>query len=296
MKIYLSTFYSPDLKRSAKRFKQQAEAMKIYDKIFMFTKHDLDGDFKKYVKSLLRLGKKKGYGYWVWQTFFHKKVLSQLNQGDVYHWCDVGCHFNINGKKRMEEYLDILNMESTGFLGFQYKDLNHENTLKKLTFPNYIENQYTKLDLIKYFKLDSEDPMMKTPQVWGGSFFIKKCKKSMEMMEEHFAITRNRFDLIDDDESKFIEKSLPEFIQHRHSQSVLSIIVKKAGSTLLSAYESEWAIDRNGNRTFEHLSNFPILAKRDKKKNLISRFIDRQSKNIRRKIQLLKNIYKKFNS
>ena len=87
----------------------------------------------------------------------------------------------------------------------------------------------------------------------------------MQMMDEHYQITRNRFDLIDDDDQKFLTKPMSEFIQHRHSQSVLSIIVKKAGSTLLSAYESEWAIDENGNRTYEHLSNFPIIAKRDKK-------------------------------
>ena len=72
---------------------------------------------------LLKLGKKKGYGYWVWQTFFHKKVLSQINEGDIYHWCDVGCHFNLNGKTRLKEYIKILEKEPTGFLGFQYKDL-----------------------------------------------------------------------------------------------------------------------------------------------------------------------------
>ena len=63
MKVYLSTFYSPDLKRSAQRFKEQAEKMKIYDKIFMFTQDDLNDDFKNYVTTLLKLGKKKGYGY-----------------------------------------------------------------------------------------------------------------------------------------------------------------------------------------------------------------------------------------
>ena len=31
MKIYLATFYSSDLKRSATRFKHQAEAMRIFE-------------------------------------------------------------------------------------------------------------------------------------------------------------------------------------------------------------------------------------------------------------------------
>tara|TARA_B100001964_G_C14228566_1_gene598901 strand:- start:88 stop:963 length:876 start_codon:yes stop_codon:yes gene_type:complete len=282
MKIYLTTFYSSDLKRSANRFKTQAEKMQIYDKIFLFTEKDLSDDFKNYVNFLLKLGKKKGYGYWVWQTYFHKKVLSELDEGDIYHWCDVGCHFNFNGKLRLKEYIDILEKEPTGFLGFQYKNLDSKYIKKKFTFPNYFENQYTKSDLIKYFELEHDDPIVKSPQVWGGSFFVRKCKKSLQMMEEHYEITKNRFDLIDDDEKKFLEKSVPEFIQHRHSQSVLSIIVKKAGSTLLSAYESEWAIDEKGKRTYEHLENFPIIAKRDKQKNIFSRFIDRQKKNLSR--------------
>ena len=64
-------------------------------------------------------------------------------------------------------------------------------------------------------------------------------------------ITRNRYDLIDDDENKFVEKSLPGFIAHRHSQSVLSILAKKIGCEFLSAYESEWALDENGHRTYK---------------------------------------------
>ena len=72
----------------------------------------------------------------------------------------------------------------------------------------------------------------------------------------------------------------------------LSIIVKKAGSSLLSAYESEWAVDENGNRTYEHLSDFPIIAKRDKKKNVFNRFFDRQKKNIKRRINQFQSLFK----
>ena len=104
----------------------------------------------------------------------------------------------------------------------------------------------------------------------------------MDMMKQHYNITRNRFDLIDDDPEKFIEKSRRGFIAHRHSQSVLSIIVKLAKCKLLSAYESEWALDNNNQRTFLHLNNFPIIARRDKKKNIFLRFIDRQIKTFNR--------------
>ena len=52
MKIHLATFYSSDLKRSAQRFKYQAEEMGIYDHIHIFSQNDLNLDFKNYVSEL----------------------------------------------------------------------------------------------------------------------------------------------------------------------------------------------------------------------------------------------------
>ena len=72
MKIHLATFYSFDLKRSAKRFKSQAEEMGVYDYIHLFNPNDLNDDFKKYVLSLIKKGKKRGFGHWVWQTYIHR--------------------------------------------------------------------------------------------------------------------------------------------------------------------------------------------------------------------------------
>ena len=289
MKVYLATFYSSDLKRSAERFEKQAEAMNVYDKIFLFNQDDLNEDFKKYISSLLKKGKKRGYGHWVWQTYIHQEMMTKINEGDIYHWCDVGCHFNIKGVSRLKEYIDITLKDKNGFLGFSYKNSNFGEEYKKYNFPELLEYEYTKSDLIKYFKLSYDDQIIQSPQVWGGSFFIRKSKASIDLMKKHYDITRNRYDLIDDDEDKFIEKPLPGFIAHRHSQSVLSILAKKINCEFLSAYESEWALDEKGKRTFEHNTFCPIIAKRDKQKNIFFRFLDRQKKNIKRRINRIIN-------
>jgi len=288
MKVYLATFYSSDLKRSAERFKKQAKLMNIYNDIFIFNQEDLNDDFKEYISTLLKKGKSRGYGHWVWQTYIHKVMLAKIKDGDIYHWCDVGCHFNIKGISRLKEYINITANDKNGFLGFSYKNPNLGEKYKNYKFPNYLEYEYTKSDLIKYFGLSYDDEIIQSPQVWGGSFFIRKCKNSEELMNKHYEITRNRYDLIDDDENKFLEKSLPGFIVHRHSQSVLSILAKKINCRFLSAYESEWALDELGNRTFEHTNSFPVIAKRDKQRNIFLRFIDRQAKNIRRRVNKLK--------
>ena len=289
MKKYLATFYSPDLKKSDERFKTQSESMEVYDKIFTFSKHDLNDDFKNYVETLIKNGKHNGYGHWVWQTYIHQLVLSKMEKDDIYHWCDVGCHFNKLGVKRLKEYFDIVSNDEKGFLGFSYQSPPFKKDFENYIFPKYCEYEYTKSDLIKYFGIDNNDNILKTPQLWGGSFFIKKKKISLEIMKAHYEITRNRYDLIDDDKSKFVEKSLPGFISHRHSQSVLSILTKQNNCKFLSAYESEWAFDENNQRTYKHLNSFPIIAKRDKKKNIFMRFVDRQKKNYSRYKRLIFN-------
>ena len=121
MKIHLATFYSSDLKRSAQRFKYQAEEMGIYDHIHIFSQNDLNLDFKNYVSELIKKGKKRGYGHWVWQTHIHQVILSKMNTGDIYHWCDVGCHFNKDGINRLKEYIKIVANNINGCLFFSYK-------------------------------------------------------------------------------------------------------------------------------------------------------------------------------
>ena len=59
MKVYLATFYSSDLSRSAKRFLDQAKSMNVYDSINIFSEKDLSDDYRKYVDGLLSKGKKK---------------------------------------------------------------------------------------------------------------------------------------------------------------------------------------------------------------------------------------------
>ena len=289
MKIHLATFYSSDLKRSAERFKKQANEMGLYDYINIFNQEDLNNDFKSYISTLLKKGKKRGYGHWVWQTYIHQVVLSKMNEGDIYHWCDVGCHLNKNGIPRLREYIEIVKKDNNGCLFFSYKKPNLSSKYSNYQFAKNLEYEYTKSDLIKYFNLKYSDEAIQTPQVWGGSFFLRKCSISKNLMNEHYQITRNRYDLIDDDENLFIEKPFTGFIAHRHSQSVLSILAKKINCNFLSAYESEWALDGSGNRAFDHLNCFPIIAKRDKKKNIFFRFIDRQKKTfLRIKAKILK--------
>jgi hypothetical protein len=67
----------------------------------------------------------------------------------------------------------------------------------------------------------------------------------------------------------------------RGCQSVFSILSKLNNSYKFSALECEWA-EHNNQRVWDHIYNYPILAKRDKQFNIFKRFINRQMKTINR--------------
>ena len=74
--------------------------------------------------------------------------------------------------------------------------------------------------------------------------FLRKNEITKKLMREHYEITRHRYDLIDDDESKFIEKPFNGFIAHRHSQSVLSILAKKINYPNSQFYQKKYSIKK----------------------------------------------------
>ena len=65
-------------------------------------------------------------------------------------YSDVGCHLNIDGLKRLKEYIILCNQKKV--LTFQYKlPVTKKFTLlKNIKFQKYLECEYTKMDLFDY--------------------------------------------------------------------------------------------------------------------------------------------------
>ena len=83
------------------------------------------------------------------------------------------------------------------------------------------------------------------------------------------------------DDTLLSQKEDLNFKEHRHDQSIFSLLCKLNNIKGLSASECEWA-EYTNKRTWDHLKDFPIFAKRDKKYNIFKRFFIRQKKNISR--------------
>ena len=273
-KIYLCSFASPDLKRSVLRFKKQASRINVYKNIKVYSYNDLSLEKKYQIDNFKINNKKRLFGYGCWKAEIINDFMSSIPKDAVLQYSDIGCHLNSKGEKKLLEYYDLT--VENDILAFQYKKPRFN--FNDLEFQIYYEYENTKGDLFNHFNLNLNSEVSKTEQFWSGSVFFKNNEKSKVFLKKWMDICKID-NLIDDETSKIGNHK--NFKEHRHDQSVFSIICKLYKVFSVSASEAEWAENSNG-RTWSHLENFPILAKRDKKYNLFTRFINRQKRNINR--------------
>ena len=251
--------------------------MQIYKDIRIFNWDDLSSNKKKQIQLFLKQNKRL-YGYACWKPEVILNFLRDLPTDSIIQYSDIGCHFNKKGASRLNDYLDI--MKENNILAFQYNEPNFKIN-KRLKYQIYYEHEYTKNDLFNYFKIADTSNIRKSEQIWSGTIFFKNNTETKNFLNRWLEIC-NHSNLIDDTLSK--SKNNKKFIEHRHDQSIFSILCKLNNVITLSASECEWAEDESG-RYWDHLSDYPILAKRDKKLNFFKRFVLRQSKNINRIIK-----------
>ena len=273
--IYLCSFASNDLSLSKKRFISQASKFYREKNIKVYESKHVLSKLKKRIKINLEK-ENRAFGYGIWKPLIVLDFFDKTPNNSIIQYADIGCHFNHYGFKRFKDY--IKTVKHHGSLTFNYdgKILKKKNSYLK--FQKYFEYQYSKKDLINYFKIKNNSRILNSPQIWSGSFFLKKNKKNRNLLIKWLKIMQ-KDKLINASISKSAEND--KFIESRWDQSVFSILAKKFFLQKFSVSECEWAENYSG-RVWTHLKKYPILAKRDLKRNLISRFINRQKRTFNR--------------
>lgn len=193
------------------RIKKEAEDINVFDKILTYTDKDLkkDEEFWK-IHGDRSNNNKRGYGYWAWKPYLIKKELDKLDDNDILFYVDVGCTINKDGRKRLLEYIDMLKTsKETGIIGFHLL---------------HTEKKYTKKLLLREFGFENNKDVLDSGQFISTLVPIIKNKHSMNIVNEWYKYNSN-FDLVND----VTENEYPEFIEHRHDQSILSLLLKKYG-------------------------------------------------------------------
>lgn len=217
MSIHFLSFAAgtPGYHNTLRRICYQASTFELFDKITGETESFLQSDADFWTKHRQHIeSNKRGYGYWIWKPYVVKHYMeTDMSDGDILVYADAGCTLNVHGRQRMLDYINIVKNHPSGILSFQ---MNH-----------HLEQEWTKMDLIRYLAAES---LMSTGQVMSCIWLIRKCSQTIALIEHWYEICC-QYHLIDDSPS--FAPNHPSFVEHRHDQSVWSILVKQAGSAFI---------------------------------------------------------------
>jgi hypothetical protein len=273
MKIIFCTFADSRIKKSSYRILSQAKKSGFYTDFISWDETDLPNDFITQNLDILNRDV-RGFGYWTWKSELIKFLLNQIDEGDIIHYADVGCWINKKGAERFSEYLSMVNKTDTGVLAFQ---VHHDESFPELSWFTLPEYQWTKGDLLDYFGVRHDRLITNSEQIVATSFFVKKNNLSVELIDRWSSVLKSGRFLIDDTPS--ISPNIDGFIEHRHDQSVFSLLAKLYKVPTVSYFECFFPIIKNSTLKsvtncapdWKVIRNYPIHAKRDKDYGLLDR-------------------------
>jgi len=241
-KLYFITYgTSPEFDISKKHLVSLVKYSGLFEKTFSYDFNDIENDFiQKYEKILTN---KRGGGYWLWKINIIKQTLNIIKKNDILLYMDAGSSFNINGKKRFLEYIELLNQEKV-VGNFRFESEKH-----------HIEKHWTSKELFSYFDINSESPIATSTQFEAGHLLLKKNDHTEELLNNFLEVIDYDPNLITDYYNK--TQQIEDFKECRHDQSILSILSKKMGCVSVEN-ETDFRFRKNIQYSY------PILAVRKK--------------------------------
>jgi hypothetical protein len=209
-KKYFISFANEKFEGALKRITRQVSLLNYFDVIKPYTDKELEsftefwerhGEFVK--------NNPRGHGYWIWKSYLTLKTLEEMNDGDVLMYADAGCEINYEGIETLNEFCEKVKTNNKGFLSFQLNDLIYHH-----------EERWTKMDLFHHFGVEHYRPSL---QLHSTYFVLEKCENTMKIVNMWYFTVHN-YHFIDDSPS--VAKNDMYFYEHRHDQSVFSIIRK----------------------------------------------------------------------
>jgi len=176
-----------------------------FDKVINYGKNSLSADFIN--RHATHFSYTRGAGYWVWKPQIIIDALNNINKNDLLMYSDSGCHFIDS----MNPVFDRLENSYNNVLCFNLSQ---------------IEKDWNKRDC--FINLDCDFPQYTdTKQIMSTFFLCKKNDFSYHIVNEWQRLVSDFHMVADEFISPSKNQNYSSFKEHRHDQSILSLICKK---------------------------------------------------------------------
>jgi len=193
-------------------FRTQAFFAKLSAKVFggfgsckIYQKDHLKKDQREKFKNILQ--EPRGGGYWLWKPLIIVDKLYQIEENEILFYSDAGVFF----LKNISNLITEMNNLKQDILGFELP---------------FKEKQWTKCELIQYMNI-TDDTILESNQILASFILIRNTEFSRKFFHEFIQIATNKLLLTDIQTDTCI--NCKEFIEHRHDQSIFSLLYKKTG-------------------------------------------------------------------
>jgi hypothetical protein len=167
----------------------------------------------------------RGLGYWLWKPISILHFIRRNPDLDVVVYLDAGFQLNFNDRSiaRFQEYMILA--QERALVAF---------------VSEHIESNWTKQDLLQKF-----NSRFSSSNQFLGGFLAGKPSELVDVCNEWLKLARSEdFHLLDDSPSRLPNSS--KFVEHRHDQSILSLLLKERGAFGISESESlfqNWEVE-----------------------------------------------------
>jgi hypothetical protein len=227
------------------RLCNQARKTELFDEIKGITDNDLRGDGSFWGRhGSFIMNNPRGFGYWLWKPYIILKELEKMSYGDILVYFDCGNEINYHARDEFRRLIDSIGD----------KQLIATNSWQPI-------KSWTKKDLLVNLNMDNEETFKHRQHQAGVVMYIKN-DTIMNFVKEWYSLCED-YHNIDDSPSNI--QNYPEFKEHRHDQSVFSLLSIKynlINTDFDPTYFENW-------NDYSLVRSRPVLTARNKTGNSI---------------------------
>ena len=233
--IHFVTFADGDVEiiAAGKRLIAQANDSNLFTKVSSYSKKNLENVLDPKILDFIS-PENRGYGYWVWKPLILSALLaSEVKENEILVYTDAGTELNINISSKVRLRKLVRQTESQPILAFSTREPEYKFTKRKC------------IDILR--DLSNAE----TFQVEATTILIRNCEESRNFINEWIEIaTCENFSFIDDS----LGDECYDFVDHRHDQSIFSILYKNSSYIALLLRSPEYSDNPKKVSIFQRLA------------------------------------------